>query len=170
MEVQLYIGYRETTEILHPSPISNLGMGITNKPDGGLWTSTFDPRYGSGWVQFCYAEDVFVPDNELWMSTLVYPRDDVRVYDINTLADLEMLIWRFPAKYPEFRSYSDVVNYEAASEFYDAIHLSDAGQWNTRLTVPNLYGWDCECTLRLNPAFSHIRVLGKAYYINRRRN
>lgn len=33
----------------------------------------------------------------------------------------------------------------------ECIHLTESGQWNTRLTRPlNLYGWDCESILILN--------------------
>ena len=34
---------------------------------------------------------------------------------------------------------------------YDAIYLTDKGQMETRFTMPDLYGWDCECVLVMNP-------------------
>lgn len=43
------------------------------------------------------------------------------------------------------------LNFIAVSKDYDAIYLTDKGQWKTRNTYPNtLYGWDCETLLVLN--------------------
>jgi len=45
-------------------------------------------------------------------------------------------------------------DYEECATRYDAIHLTDRGQWATRMTHPkNLYGWDCESVLILNKTF-----------------
>ena len=37
------------------------------------------------------------------------------------------------------------INFYEMSKDYDAIHLTEKGQWKTRMTRPvSLYGWDCE--------------------------
>lgn len=136
---------------------------ITNryvKPSGGLWTSTYDERHGSGWVQWCLDEEYSLPKAGLWQCTLLHPSPTARVYEIDTLADLKRLLRTFGENtlgaglrfgYPDF---------EAVAREFDAIHLTDAGQWATRYSEPSLYGWDCESTLWLRWVFASVEEIG----------
>lgn len=43
------------------------------------------------------------------------------------------------------------ISFNSLKERYDAIWLTETGQWKTRLSRPlNLYGWDCESLVILN--------------------
>lgn len=110
------------------------------KPKGGLWTSPVDSKFG--WKQWCKAEDFeynFKKGFQLNYSgnTIV----------IDSLADLDKLHWRSHGEWMHYPVFEPLL-----AEGWDAIYLTEKGQWETRLTHPrNLYGWDCECVLILNP-------------------
>ncbi len=40
-----------------------------------------------------------------------------------------------------------VLDFEKLARDFDGIWLTAEGQWDTRMTSPNLYGWDVECVL-----------------------
>jgi len=119
-----------------------------NKPRQiGLWTSTYSKSKGSGWLEWCVGEHFRVPNAGTKM-TLLKPDKDARIYVIDTLEDLETLAKRYPQDPTILRyriSIADTFDYHAMSKDYDAIHLTDNGQWKTRFSRPySLYGWDCE--------------------------
>jgi hypothetical protein len=119
---------------------------ITNdwvKPRGGLWTSPIDSDYG--WKDWCEAENFRDCDDS--MSFTLEFNSDVKIYKIDTLKDLlnlPLISLHVPSmKHPDF---------ETISKEYDAIWLTENGQHVTRFSRPcNLYGWDCESILILNP-------------------
>lgn len=146
------------------------------KPVGGLWTSTFDERYGSGWVQWCLAEEFGRsrgdPVFPIWTLD---PNPEARVYEVDSYADLEALHERYGDFAPPPRSRLPIfdlshfgvpwLDWHRIAEDFDAVHLTEEGQWATRLTAPlNLYGWDCESTLWLRWAFVCTRDLGPMSY------
>jgi hypothetical protein len=132
------------------------------KPQGGLWTSTYDPDNGSAWVQWCLSEDYGVPRGYTWQAWLLVPRLDARILTIDTYTDLEhvVTVYGLPSA-PTLHPDSIALNFEKLAHHYHGIHLTEAGQWATRLSQPHsLYGWDCESTLWLNWAFTEVRDLG----------
>ena len=126
--------------------IKNKEMGGI-KPDGGLWTSTYNPilykkhwRHGkdatfvSEWHEWCFSD----------MPTLMelynkYP--EVRLTD-NGWGNLE----------PATGWHSKCLDFRKMKDDYDIIHLTSSGQVETRNTGESidLYGWDCESSLMLN--------------------
>lgn len=121
-----------------------------NKPEGGLWTSPIDSDYG--WERWCedndfrteYFED---PTNNF----LIQLKPSARIYTINSLEDLNQLHNKFMQNVTSdpIRCFT-FLDFEKISKYYDAIFLTEHGQWETRLSTPNLYGWDCESVLILN--------------------
>jgi hypothetical protein len=153
---QLYVGKKEPTpkKLL---PVKN-PVGINNKPWHGLWTSTRVAN-GSGWTNWCSGESFGRPPN----GWLLRPTP-AKVYVVHEVADLEELTRSFPGGYPRdlmLASYSrPQVNFEAAAEEFDAIHLTEEGQWATRFSEPSFYGWDCECTMWFRWCFGDVEPLG----------
>lgn len=134
------------------------------KPVGGMWTSTWDEHTGGGWVQWCVGEDFCVPADG-WRAWRLTPRPDARVYEIDTYADLDALFARFPHESPH-PALDGYPHWERIGEEFDAIHLTDAGQWATRLSHPlSLYGWDCESTLWYRWAFETAEDLGQRRFV-----
>jgi hypothetical protein len=146
---QLYTGnhYPEV------KPLQKIGTLIC-KPDGGLWTSTYDEESGSGWVQWCFNEQFNVPSGGLWEGFLFQPRPDARIYVVDTYPDCEALFKKYSS--PLYKgSGMQQLDFIRISEEYDAVHLTDRGQWATRMTHPyTFYGWDCESTVWLRDVFT----------------
>lgn len=125
------------------------------KPDsGGLWTSTYHPgKRGSDWKEF--SAEMGRGVNAGW---ILQPKSAI-VYVVNTLEDLEYLYDNFnrPSSLPPELAIAmgeeKLLDFEAMSKMFDAIHLSKKGQVATRMTTPNLYGWDIESTLWFNWKF-----------------
>lgn len=112
------------------------------KPKGGLWTSPIQTEWG--WKEWCLAESFRTEFDTYFTLTL---QEKSLVYQIDRLADLNDLIWY---TYPPYQF--EYPNYEAMANTYDAIWLTDTGEKETRYTIQrNLYGWDCESVLILNP-------------------
>lgn len=140
------------------TPIKNANV----KPRGGLWTSTFDVQYKNRWVEFCeYDFTCNVPDNR-WDGYILIPHKRARIYTVNSHKDLMKLLEKYP--YQPYRNmygfpflaeklYPD---FERIKRDYDAIRITDEGQWATRLTEPGLYGWDFESTLWFRDCFTKV--------------
>lgn len=90
---------------------------------------------------------------------LLTPLEQLRIYTVDTQKDLKLLArdYRLP------HDYMFQLDYERIAQDYDAIHLTDEGQWATRLTYPmSLYGWDCECVLWFRWCFSEVNAYKRA--------
>lgn len=136
-------------------PIGNRPYGSKPKWHTGLWTGTVlmrDANDGSPvdstWLQWMRDEQWGNP--EAHNLTEVVPDGAARILLINSLADLQALIAAHPARY-ESETFPD---WEAAAKEWDAVYLTETGQWETRYSEPSLYGWDVECVLWLNHAFT----------------
>lgn len=132
------------------SPFTS-AMTLPCKPGGGLWTSSHllgeDEPYLSDWVRYS-TEDGFGPGE--FRAWRLVPRDDVKLLEVDTFADLASLHNFYGEVHyltPQYEQY--VLNFERmAKAGYDGFHLTYQGQIATRLSQPfNLYGWDCESTL-----------------------
>jgi hypothetical protein len=133
-------------------PVKNEGWV---KPRGGLWTSTYQgPKLLSGWAQWCSSEE----PGWIKPAWLLTPKRSVRIVHVRSLIGLKNLQARYPLPSPIHALHSKQLDFEAIACAYDGVHLTEAGQWATRLTFPlSLYGWDCESTLWFRWVFSEVR-------------
>ena len=119
-------------------PISDIPF--MNKPSGGLWTSPLNSDWG--WKDWCKAEDF----GNLSQSFLV--DFEGSLLKIDGYDDMLKLPW-IENRGIHFVSFQALC---AGGFYFDAIHLTVRGEQKTRFTFPkNLYGWDCECVLVINP-------------------
>lgn len=147
LAVQLYIGKHKPGGA-RMKPIENGPLAV--KPKGGLWTSTWE--HGScGWIEWCRSnEPGWIEDKDYWLLT---PNPETRVLHVDSMKDLQALHKAYPHDQHGFLGYDFVT----MARDYDAMHLTDRGQWRTRLTYPlSLYGWDCESTLWFHWRFTKV--------------
>lgn len=133
---------------------------MVNKPDGGLWTSTFREDGSCAWLDWCQAEHWGLSEESLLYA--LEPEPDILVVEIDSEADLHRIVdeWeRDDLDRMVSRMYAPL-DFEAIATEYDAIHLTGNGQRETRFATPGLYGWDTECTLWLRWSFSAVECLG----------
>jgi len=107
-----------------------------NKPKGGLWTSPVGPCFG--WKDWCEAEsygDTCKCFNLEFVGSLLR---------IDSVEDMLRLPWEGEDMFPW-------IDFERLAGKYDAIHLTENGENDTRFTNPkSLYGWDCETVFVMN--------------------
>jgi hypothetical protein len=142
--VQLFVGgIASPDKFVEPRPRDDT---IWPKPTGGLWTSSWlGEERGSAWIQWCLSECYSVPDACRWDGTLLHPDPTANVYVIDTFQDLEDLLCGNQGVDCNYNRYP---NFATLIKKYDAIHLTERGERETKFTLPeNLYGWDVECTL-----------------------
>lgn len=133
-------------------PVSNR---VFVKPKGGLWTSTWlgEPKV-SGWAEWCRSESFSIGDSRVWLLT---PKADARIANVDGMADLKALLLRYPLHLGKaYDHFFQPLDFERMAQDYDGMHLTDEGQWATRLTQPSLYGWDCESTCWFQWAFDRV--------------
>lgn len=113
------------------------------KPKGGLWGSPVDSEWG--WKEWCEAES-FADCNEGFRFKL---KKGSKVFIIDSYKDMMDLPFKC---YSETEYQVKYLDYESSSRKYDAIWLTEKGQVETQFSEPvNLYGWDCESILVMNP-------------------
>jgi len=131
------------------------------KPKGGLWTSTYHPKFISAWVFFCKTEyPEPLQGASLWQMTV---KEDAKVYTIDTLEDLLKLDEMGLLKDSAMPG-GKVIDFEKAAEVFDGIRLTDAGVENTGAAdfhIPTLYGWDVESTLWFRWVFDDVQPLSE---------
>ena len=116
------------------------------KAGGGLWTSTYDEKKGSAWVQWSLCEGFNVPEGELWNGVILTPSEDARILVVDTVMDLKRIINEYPLKTDIPSRIMAMLDFERMAEDYDAFHLTENGQYETRHSRPGLYSWDVEST------------------------
>lgn len=169
MDDQLWISRKESG-----APMAELIKPVNqreswNKPrGGGLWTSTLDAQ-GSGWMRWCMGNSFADPrDEPRFTFWRLRPREDARVYEIDTPLDLVRLVEEFPGDGLTFLGGREekVPNWSAVLEAYDGIHLTALGEASTRWECPpgikDLYGWDCESTVWGRWVFEDVEVIDGA--------
>jgi hypothetical protein len=121
----------------------------------GMWTSTYTPDNEEGiceWVRWMKSE---MPEWMWgWRWAYVYEiASPLRIIEIDSLDDLTALNDEFGDEDQYLKAAGLGQRYpswERLAKEFDAVHLTEAGQWATRMTRPDtLYGWDCESTLWL---------------------
>lgn len=131
-----------------------------------MWTSTYLGQQGSGWCQWCLSEEFDCDRDKAEFPLWTLETDPAaRVLEIASYADLESVCKTYPHRrdweWRGNRHYDLYPDWKRIAEDFDAVHMTDDGQWATRLTHPlNLYGWDCESTLWFRWAFTGATDLG----------
>ena len=121
------------------------------KPNGGLWASPYTPddEYKSEWHRFVSEE---MQDKNSENGMVFDFKEESRIYTIDTQEDLINLLNTYG--YIDSGYSSLFPDFERISKHFDVLHLTERGQWATRLPTKNskynLYGWDVECCLILN--------------------
>lgn len=117
------------------------------KANGGLWTSSYNEEYGSEWVRWCMSEGFCVPKNNIWHGVILTPSTDANILVIDSLVDLIEIHRKYMLENEKDMPFlMEFLDYEKIAMDYDAMHLTSKGQWETRLSMPSLYGWDVEST------------------------
>ena len=125
-------------------PIRNLPYRV--KPDGGLWASPVSAQ--RSWKAWC-------EENEFYMCRLAESfrftlSEDARVFHLFSSKQLAELP-KAPGEVPVTWS---CIDFEKAKDDYDAIelHLSEEEiERGERSLYWELYGWDCDSILIMNP-------------------
>ena len=137
----MYIHYGDTR--FRPKLYREIkNLEYRNKPSGGLWASAVDAEYG--WKQWC--EDNGFREIKDQVSFCFTLTDDANVYYINSIYDaLRLPQAEQPDPFLE-RNYPDFERMKY--ECIDAIEYNLSKDWRL---YDELYGWDCDCILILNP-------------------
>jgi hypothetical protein len=144
-------------------PVKEALCGWVKPRPGGFWTSSLLDDGTSSWLQWCLTEDFGGPAFDLWELD---PDPGATVYTIDSYADLQALAKRFPPVCDHLRpcrewSMGSGLSWRRVAEAYDAVRVTEEGQWATRLSMPlNLYGWDCEATIWFRWKFTGWRHVG----------
>lgn len=125
------------------NPISNRDWC---KPMGGLWASPINSQYG--WKDWCLSNDFRI--EELDQYFLLHFNGTILKIDSNN--DVKKMDW-VPLPNAQYSPYKIVPDFKKMKENgLDAIWLTPQGEQETRFgTLYNLYGWDCESVLIMNP-------------------
>lgn len=128
------------------SPVTNINF---IKPEGGLWIAPYNEnsKYSSGWEEFLINE--IGSDTKGLKGTILSIKPDAKILTIDSLEDLVKVLENYEYKNNPIR-FTKLLDFEKLSKDYDAIFLTEKGQYETRLSIPNLYGWDIECMLVMN--------------------
>lgn len=162
IETCAYVGKKEPSKEGFEAPYTSIRGASWVKPEGGLWTSPYEAYFGSPWCQWCLTEEFRVKrDHPYFHLWLLEPDPNSHIYVIDSEQDLIDLVAAYPAK-PISPGYPfEYPDWLKVAEDFDGVHLTDEGQWQTRMSQPaNLYGWDCECTLWLRWKFTDVKELG----------
>lgn len=160
MRVQLHVG--DLVDRHNFQSVKNCPYPWIKPTSGGLWTSTYNKHIGSDWIQFCQHEN-FCRMNP-WKGSLLYPEDNSRIFTVDSIRGLQHLIREYGIFRDNTSLFSHGIDFERLGKDYDAIHLTENGQAETRYSYPEtLCGWDVESTLWLNWSFKKIRPFRWVY-------
>ena len=115
--------------------------GIENhfcKPDGGLWTSTFDERIGSAWLQSDYVEK-----NKKAVGYLLKVKSEARVLEVNSVKYAKEVAQKY---FVNDSLGANEYDYEKMSLEYDGVRVSE----EALLQQSPFREWEIECTLWFN--------------------
>ena len=160
VDTQMWIGTEELSQSKFES-VCNQNNPV-HKPSGGLWTSTLRDDNRSGWLDWKDRESHYTGEEEVWH---IEPESNLDILIIEDQPHLEAILERYErddlsgSLSTQARAFAPL-DFEAIGENYDAIRLTEQGQWNTRMTRPGLYGWDCESVLWLCWAFESVEYQG----------
>ena len=146
-------------------PFKNDEMTFRYKPEGGLWTSTWrEETHDSEWVEWCRGEKFGSPDESNWF--LFTPKEESRLYIIDSYADLERLLSTYPFESPlikgledsHLRHYYVGIDFERLAQDYDGLHLTSEGNSRLHISYPlNMNAWDAESTVWFRWCFTDVQ-------------
>jgi hypothetical protein len=153
---QLFIGSERPAYADFEPPSSEL-VGL-NKPEGGLWTSTWkgEPLL-SRWVEWAAGEQFYTGEDKGWVLT---PKPGTKLAVITSREDYEALVEACPMENDMGKW---LLDYGDLQHDYHGVWLTDGGQRETRHmhgNVESLYGWDVESTLWLDWRVAGIEPIG----------
>lgn len=167
LEPQLWMS-EEKSDVPDPAELKPVGdkMHLPVKPVGGMWTSTYTPedKYDSDWIRWCSTEG-FYGGRHKW---LLEPKDNLDVLVVDSLEDLRMVAKAY--KKSTYRGKpaellpDTVIDFATIAENFDAMRLTEEGQWETRTPSrdePNLNCWDSESVLNFRWNWKNIEYLGE---------
>lgn len=157
---QLYITSEETLNQAVVPVTNSDETGFIKKPAAGtgLWTSSWrEETQDSAWVEWCQGENFGKPYEKTWH--LLTPQEDVKLYVIDGLKDLNKLLrthkWDQP-KWEEYRR--TAIDFERLALEYDGLWLTEKGDAETHLSYPDdLNAWDCESVLWFKWCFTEVQ-------------
>jgi hypothetical protein len=162
MQQRIYKKENKMLPQLHITKSQNLSEEIIipirnrtpmNKPHGGLWTSTYNSEYGSDWIRWCKSENF----SDHFDGFILYPKGDAKILIVDTVEDLRNIFGQYMVKDNPMAHMMPAIDFEAISKDYDAMSITEEGQWRTRFSHPyNMYGWDCESTVWFNWCFDKV--------------
>lgn len=159
---QQLVLWKVGAEAPSPDRFKPITDSTRRKPTGGLWTSTWlGAAELSGWAEWCRIEDFGAVECDAWLLT---PDADAEVYTVDTYSDLAYLhhCYGNSRRIGDSDLFECYLDWPLVAERFAGVHLTDEGQWRTRLTMPyDLYGWDCESTLWFRWAFSEVEHIGR---------
>lgn len=144
------------------------------KPRWGLWTSTFKPHgfYCSNWVEWIVN---YVPD---WISIRAFvltPLEDIDVFTIDSKKDWFELYEKYtgreqklgPGIGGDYYNYNGYIDWEKASEYLDAVHLTNKGymrwaeglvkKYDDKVVGLKVSDWSVESTIWFRDVFDEIQ-------------
>jgi hypothetical protein len=144
-------------------PVRSIGIGWAKPAAGsGLWTSPVTARTADGkpadsaWLEWSRAE--MEADTSDLLLTEIIPVAEARILLIDCQEHLAAIVEAYPQSDSQWigrgRYYPA---WEAlVADGWDAVYLTDRGQWATRLpkSGPDLYTWDLESALWLRHAYT----------------
>ena len=111
-----------------------------NKPIGGLWASPDDATFG--WKDWCEAEDFRECKEE---NSFQFTLPEANILKINSVEDFRKL----PILTQDYNVMGWLIDFEQCFKLgYDAIELCLSEDYDLYY---ELYGWDCDSILVLNP-------------------
>lgn len=100
-----------------------------HKPDGGLWTSSFNENYISDWFRFCALNDFSICSNGIpyiLKAYIVKIKSNARIYRVNNSNDWINLVQTYFVKEIHSSGLETItVDYISMSKDYDIIHIKD---------------------------------------------
>lgn len=141
------------------------------KRETGLWTSSWrEKTRDSEWVEWCVGEDFGEPYKKSWW--VLTPRSQLRLYVIESVGDLLVLLKEFPWETEAQRRLNAVnstshldryfayIDFERLAQTYDGIWLTERGNDATHLSYPHgLNAWDVESVLWFRWCFSAVEQI-----------
>lgn len=149
------MGFHVYPELIRPA-ISTIPDSFMNKPNGGLWASTYTPHdlYMSDWHSWCAGAEFRYYNNKPY--TLFKLKSDASIFILDSLSQMEILERDYltePAlPFLEGKFFSSFIDFNKLSKDYDGFYLSLDASVNFRLDFDHVSfaSWDCESLLLFN--------------------
>lgn len=134
-ETYIHYGHKHFEKGLF-KPITN--RRHLTKPNGGFWASNINAK--CGWKDWCESEEFRDCNKENSFSFIIL--DSAKILRVNSMNDISDL--------PIIAKMSSWIclDFEELSKEYDAIEVNIS---EDEMLYWNLYGWDCDSILVMNP-------------------